>query len=271
MSGGTSLSLTVVGCSGSIPGPLSPASCYLLQARDDRGRLWAVVLDLGGGALGQLRRFVDPLDLDAVLLSHLHPDHCLDVTGLYVEHRHRPPRVAGDEPAGRPRIPVHAPDGAAERLGRAYGVEETADVTDVFDVAPLRDRLAIEVGPIRITPVAVRHPVPAFGFRAEVGEVVLAYTGDTDDCPALDDLMAGADLVLADCAFVDGRDEQDGVHLSGSRAGRAATRAGGVGTLLLTHLPPWNDPQVCREQAQETWTGPLELAAAGHTWTLPLT
>ena len=77
------MDLTIVGCTGSLPGPSSPASCYLLTVHDGQ-RDWRVLLDLGSGALGALQRHTDPLGLDAVVLSHLHPDHCLDLTGLKV-------------------------------------------------------------------------------------------------------------------------------------------------------------------------------------------
>lgn len=86
--------LTVVGCSGSYPGPDSPASCYLLEAEapDETGgtRTWRLLLDLGSGALGALQRYVDPLTVDAVLLSHLHADHCLDLSGYYVLRKYHP-------------------------------------------------------------------------------------------------------------------------------------------------------------------------------------
>ena len=90
--------LTVVGCSGSYPGPESAASCYLVEAEHD-GRTWRVLLDLGSGALGPLHRFTDPLALDAILLSHLHPDHYFDISGLFVMWRYHP-----DGP--RPRLPA---------------------------------------------------------------------------------------------------------------------------------------------------------------------
>ena len=77
------MKLPVVGCSGSYPGPDSPASCYLLE-QEHEGRTWRVLMDLGSGALGALQRYVDPLGIDAVLLSHLHADHCLDLCGFYV-------------------------------------------------------------------------------------------------------------------------------------------------------------------------------------------
>jgi ribonuclease BN (tRNA processing enzyme) len=72
--------------------------------------------------------------------------------------------------------------------------------------------------------------------------------------------------VLADAAFVDGRDVDEGIHLSGSRAAQAAVDAGGVGRLVLTHVPPWNDPEVCRAQAAAVWPGVVEMAAPGAVY-----
>jgi ribonuclease BN (tRNA processing enzyme) len=114
----------------------------------------------------------------------------------------------------------------------------------------------------------VEHPIEAYGFRVEAEGRTLAYTGDTDLCDALTPLMAGADLVLADSAFVDGRDEIRGIHLSGSRAAEAAVRAGGVQRLMLTHIPSWNDPDQCRAQAAAVWLGDVEVAKPGATYTV---
>ncbi|GGL28215.1 MBL fold metallo-hydrolase [Phycicoccus endophyticus] len=249
--------LTVVGCSGSFPGPDSPASCYLLEA-DHEGRPWRLVLDLGSGSLGPLQRHVDPADLDAVVLSHLHPDHCADLLGLYVLRRYRPqgPLAA--------KLPVHGPVGTAARLAVMYHGLEPGGMDGEYAFTPVADAEPFTVGPFRVTPYAVRHPVEAYGYRVEADGAVLAFTGDTDDCPNLDPLLTGADVALLDCAFVDGRDDATrGIHLSGSRAAAAAVRAGGVGRLVLTHLPAWNDPQTCRAQAAAVWPGEVELARGG--------
>jgi ribonuclease BN (tRNA processing enzyme) len=77
------MKLTVIGCAGSFAGPDSAASCYLLEA-DHEGRTWRVLLDLGSGSLGPLHRFIDPVSVDAVFLTHLHPDHYFDISGHYV-------------------------------------------------------------------------------------------------------------------------------------------------------------------------------------------
>ncbi len=107
-----SLQLTIVGCSGSYPGPDSPASCYLVQAEHE-GRTWNILMDLGNGALGALHRYVDPLDIDAVFLSHLHADHCIDMTSYYVLRKYHP---SGEQEP----LPVWGPRRTARRLARAY-------------------------------------------------------------------------------------------------------------------------------------------------------
>ena len=255
------MDVTIVGCSGSFAGPRSPASSYLLRAEHE-GRTWSIVLDLGSGALGALQRHLDPRAVDAYLLSHLHVDHCIDMCGLYVMMRYGP----GAD--GRGALPVWGPPGAGQHLAQAYGGGESEDVLGSFDFRGLRHRHPVTVGPFTVTPVRVNHPVEAYGFRVEAGGRVLAYTGDTDLCDGLDELLAGADLVLADSAFVDGRDSIPDIHLSGRRAAEAAVRAGGVRRLMLTHIPAWNDPEVCRGQAAAVWPGDVELAEADATYRL---
>lgn len=246
------MKVTVIGCSGSFAGPTSAASSYLVSV-DDGDRTWNVLFDLGSGALGPLQRHVELQALDAVFLSHLHPDHCADLCGLYVS-RHYAPTGAVDG-----KLPVWGPTGTASRVALMYHGLEDGGMDKVFEFGQLSDRVAISVGPITITPYAVNHPVEAFGFRVEADGVVLCYTGDTDTCANLAPLMADADLVLADSAFVDGRDEFRGIHLSGSRAAQAAVEAGGVKRLVLTHMPAWNDRDVCRAQAEPFWPG-VEVA-----------
>jgi ribonuclease BN (tRNA processing enzyme) len=245
--------LTIVGCSGSFAGPHSPASCYLVQAEHE-GRSWNLVLDLGNGALGALQRHMDPMAIDAVMLSHLHSDHCLDLCGLYVMQKYSP------DPASHGRIPVHGPRRTGERMARAHDVTSPDSMESELDFHELAQGEVLRIGPFSVTPQLVNHPGEAYGFRVEADGQVLAYTGDTDTCPALELLCHNADLVLSDSAFIDGRDVAQGIHLSGSRAAQAAIDAGGVQRLMLTHIPAWNDPAVCRAQAAAVWPGDVELA-----------
>ncbi|NNG39396.1 MBL fold metallo-hydrolase [Flexivirga sp. ID2601S] len=253
------MKVTVIGCSGSFAGPESPASCYLVQARHE-GRDWHLLLDFGNGALGVLQRFLDPAALDAIVISHLHPDHCADLSGLHVIYRYHP---QSDEPL---TVPVWGPPGTDLRAARAAGVtDEEAEDPDLlrpeFDFRDLVDGGSFEVGPFTVTAYRVNHPVTAFGLRVEADGAVLAYTGDTDSTPALTPLLANADVALMDSAFCEGRDDEVvGVHLTGRRAAEAAVAAGGVKRLMLTHIPPWNDPQCCHDQAAAVWPGEVELA-----------
>lgn len=253
--------LTVIGCAGSFPGPASPSSSYLVAEPDpvEQDRTWRILLDAGNGSLGVLQRHTDPLRLDAIFLSHLHADHCLDLTGLHVMAAYAPGRP------DRPPIPVFGPVGTRQRLEVASGVRP-GGLDAVFAVEELVAGTPVEVGPITVTPLPVNHPVPTFGLRVGAGGRVLAYTGDTDSCPGLTPLLAGADLALMECSFVDGRDAVRDLHLTGSRAAEAAVAAGGVGRLMLTHLPAWNDPELCRAQAGAVWPGEVELAEPEATY-----
>ncbi|WP_277628339.1 MBL fold metallo-hydrolase [Arsenicicoccus dermatophilus] len=252
--------MTVIGCSGSFPGPESPASSYLVQAEDADGRIWSVLLDLGNGALGVLQRHLPLGSVDAVLLSHLHPDHCLDMCGLYVTQKYRP---GGP---GTP-VPVWGPVGTGERLAQAYGGGEGSDLFAAFDFHDWVAGSPVTVGPFTITVAEVWHPVLAYAVRVEADGVVLVYSGDTDLCEGLVSLASGATLLLADSAFVEGRDATRGIHMTGRRCAQAAVQAG-VQRLMLTHLPAWNDPQVCRAQAAQVWPGEVELAQPEVTYSL---
>lgn len=253
--------VTVIGCAGSFAGPESAASSYLVQHVAD-GRTWNLLLDLGSGALGALQRHISPDDLDAVVLSHLHPDHCVDLCGLYVTRRYRPTGPLTE------RLTVHGPFGAAERVEMMYHGLEPGGMDPYFAFEVVADAVPFAVGPFTITPYAVNHPVEAYGYRVSASGALLAFTGDTDDCANLTPLLHDSDLALLDSAFVDGRDHVRGIHLTGSRAATAALRAGGVGRLVLTHIPAWNDPQVCRSQAAAVWPGVVELAVSGAVYEL---
>lgn len=264
--------VTVVGCSGSLPGPGSPASCYLVEAEGPHGaggtRTWRVLLDLGSGALGQLQNYVGLRQIDAVALSHLHADHCLDLCGMYVALKYHP--------AGPPdsRLPVYGPAGTAARMARAYDIDVDPGMGAELDVLEWRSGEPVQIGPLQLTPFQVVHPVEAYAIRVQgpsddlaAGTVVLAYSGDTDTCSGLTAAAEGADVLLAEAAYQEGRDEVRGVHLTGRRAAQVA-RAADVGLLVLTHLPPWNDTATTVAEARAVWDGQLEVARPGLQITL---
>jgi ribonuclease BN (tRNA processing enzyme) len=132
----------------------------------------------------------------------------------------------------------------------------------------------VQVGPMAITPYRVRHPAETWGFRVDgpsdlfPGQPrVLSYSGDTDTCPGLEKIAAGADLLLIEAAFEEGRDAVTGVHLTGKRAGEAAT-AGQAKRVVVTHLPPWNDPAITLGDLRAAYSGPVYLARSRASYVI---
>lgn len=248
--------LTVVGCSGSFPGPDSAASCYLVEAPYE-GRLFRLVLDLGNGSLGPLQTHLALEDVDAVALSHLHADHCLDLCGFYVVRKYRP---AGPLPA----LPVYAPAGAADRMSRAYDIKDAGGMNAEFDFRTYPGG-PFAVGPFEITASQVDHPVAAYGLRIAVDGRTLTYTGDTGPCRSVVDLAKGADVLLAEASFLERGDNPAGVHLTGRQAAELATEAG-ARRLVLTHVPPWHERNQVLAEARPHFESELSLAVPGATY-----
>jgi ribonuclease BN (tRNA processing enzyme) len=151
-----SMRLTVIGCAGSFPGPASPASCYLVEADGFR-----LLIDLGNGALGVLQRHAGLFEIDAICLSHLHGDHCLDMASYWVARTYAP-----DGP--KPRIGVYGPAGTAERLAGAQGRGIAREMPPAFSFATLTPGTS-RIGPFDVTVDHVNHPVETFAFRIEQG------------------------------------------------------------------------------------------------------
>jgi ribonuclease BN (tRNA processing enzyme) len=260
--------LTVVGCSGSVSGPDSPASSYLIRA-PHQGGSFALVLDLGPGAFGALSRYLDPREVDAFGLSHLHPDHCLDLCSYYVAARYSPS-------APWPGQQLYGPAGTAQRMVRAYEVDPTdsgqhgagASIAEHFDYRVWQP--SQRIGPFNVRTARVDHPVEAYAIRVDEVDGThgsLVYSGDTGPCTALVELAQGADLLLAEAAFMADSANEPGLHHSGRDAAEAAQRAG-VAALVLTHIPPWNDRDQVRAEAVPYFSGPVALATAGASWSV---
>ena len=266
------MKLTVIGCSGSFPGPDSPASSYLVQADDEAGRTWNVLLDLGSGAFGPLQRVLSPFALDAVALTHLHPDHFIDMCGLYVFRKYHPEQ--GYALTGNlPPLQVLGPAATADRVAQACDIAADEDISAIFAVSELRHHNAYRVGPLTITPFRVQHPIEAYALRVtgpgqQPGtEVTLTFSGDTDSCPGLVKAARNADALLVEASFVEGRDTVRGVHLTGQRAGQVATEAAAK-RVLLTHIPSWTPHDVVLAEARGSYAGPLENVQQGAVYDL---
>jgi ribonuclease BN (tRNA processing enzyme) len=250
------MKLTVVGCSGSFPSADSACSSYLVEADGFR-----LLLDMGNGALGELQRHCGLYDLDAVMLSHLHADHCIDMCGYFVARYYRHDGGRADA------LPVYGPEGTEQRLTAAYDdVPSEKSMSEVFDFRTLKPG-TFEVGPFTVHAERVCHPVEAYGFRIEHGGRSLTYSGDTGPCEPLRSLAEDVDLFLCEASFTHGKEDVPDLHLNGREAGEHAQRAG-VGRLVLTHIPPWTDSQVNLMDARKVFDGPVELARSGAVYEL---
>lgn len=268
----SNFSLTTVGISGSYPGPGSSASCYVVTARDG-DTTTNIVLDLGSGSLGPLQKVLAHTQIDAVFLSHLHPDHCLDVTGLYVMRTYDPEFFFDDEPL--PKLPIYGPAGTEARLEAAHFTpaglagEDTSEDTDeeadgdlrsAFDFIDLTPGSRHTIGPLTVESHLVEHPVETYALRIEHADGgVMTYSGDSDACDGLVNAARGADLFVCEAAFEEGRDTVRGIHLTGKRAGATASAAGAK-RLMLTHIPAWTSTDTVRTEATESFGRVPEVA-----------
>jgi ribonuclease BN (tRNA processing enzyme) len=252
--------LTVLGCSGSAPGPRAATSGYLLEADG-----FQLGIELGHGTLAELRAVRDPFELDALLFSHLHPDHCADFSALTVMRRYHP------NPSRDPRthrLSVYAPREAPDRFVAAYSPDAaeraTEDLSDVYEFHPLTEG-TVHIGPFEVAAVTAVHPCEAYSFRIVHGGRSLVYTGDTGVSPLLDRLAKGADVLLAEASWTHAADRPTDLHLSGVEAGRLAQTAG-VGRLLVTHVLPWSDSAAVHAEAAAEFAGPTDLVTPHATY-----
>jgi ribonuclease BN (tRNA processing enzyme) len=226
--------LTVIGCSGSAPGPHSACSCYLVEHDG-----FALLLDIGNGASGPLQRHAAPGDIDAVIISHAHSDHYVDLGQLqYLRNVAQAPPLRVIAPANLPELLLMThPKSWALTLAQSGKVE---------------------LGPLPVTLARVAHGQMEC-WASRVGDA-LCYTADTDPCPALDELADGCGVLLAEASGLDGDDLPR--HLTAGDAGRLAARSG-TRLLVLTHLRPWQDHVRLLAEAAAYAPCPVILAQPG--------
>jgi ribonuclease BN (tRNA processing enzyme) len=245
--------LTVLGCSGSTPGPDSPASGYLIEADEYR-----LVLDLGHGAFGALQRYVQPADVDAIIVSHLHADHCIDLTAYVVSLRFggEGHRAHGPEA----RIPLVGPAGTRDRIEAAY--DPFARKLGLQELFGFSTPASAELGPFALSFARVNHPIATSAVRITYGDRTFVYSADTGESPELVSLAHGADVFLCEATFGPDDEYVPDLHLTARQAGEHADKAG-VDRLVITHVPPWTSREVQANEAAETFHGAVEIATPG--------
>lgn len=235
------MTLTVLGRCGSYPGPGEACSGYLLQA--DGTTVW---IDAGSGTLANLQRHVGLREIDALVLSHEHPDHWTDLTGFYVACRYY---------LRRDHVPVFAPASLREL---AYYRDEPIDWRVVADGE------SATVGSMTLAFSRTDHPPETLAVRVDGGGRSFAYSADTGPGWSFDRFGDGIDLALCEATFLR---EHEGKthHLSARQAGEMARKAG-VSRLVLTHLQPGTDPERSKAEGTEAFGADVDVAVENERY-----
>lgn len=242
--------LTVLGSAGTYPVRGRPGSGYLIEHRETR--IWC---DAGPGTLTELP--VPVSELDAVFVSHRHPDHCLDV--VIASH------VLAYGPDPRFGVPLYGPLSALEAI---VGFVDGGRIDEVFDVTPLEDGDRVTIGSLILSVAVTDHSVDTLASRWETDHRSLCYSADTGPAGDWMRLAKDVDLFLCEATY----QGEPGVaeyphHLTASEAGSIA-RAAGAKQLMLTHIPPHLDPARSVMEAEATFDRPVGLAVPGVSTTL---
>jgi ribonuclease BN (tRNA processing enzyme) len=244
------LHLTVLGCYGPYPPAGGACSGYLLQSGET-----TVLLDCGNGVLSRLQQHLPFWKLDAVILSHLHADHCADLFvmryGLEIAYK----RGLRSEP-----LPVYTPAEPAAEF-------ERLPYKNAYEVIKITEDDKLNLGPFRISFSFGVHAVPSLGIRVETAEAALVYSGDTEYHSGLEELARGAKLFLCEANYLEA-DLKDGLrnHLSAGQAAQVAAAAG-VEELVLTHHHPESDPALVFAEAAKHFPS-AGLAVEAKTYDL---
>ena len=240
--------LTTLGGCGAWPGARQACSGYLLEQD-----AFQLLVDPGYATLPRLDEHLDAAEVDAVLVSHEHPDHCADVNPLLRA------RALRDEPA--PPLPLYALPGALDAvLALDHGM--LAERRHSYDVHAFADGDVLRIGPFTIGVRLLPHSVPNAGFRIAASDRVLTYTGDCGPDAGVVELARNADVLLAEATYVGDAGESGGMLSSARDAAREATEAEAA-RLVLTHLWPRTAPDDAMRAARELYAGPIDVARPG--------
>ena len=250
--------LTVLGRSPASPNPGEACAGYLVEGGGSR-----VLVDIGPGVVSHLVGRHHPDDLDAVVVSHLHADHMLDLVTLRYVYPWRARPV-------EQRLRVVLPPGSADQmLDLARGVGNARHFEDSFRLSEHDGAATLSFSELSLQPIATQHYIPCWGFRIEGDGRRLGYTADTAPCEGLSDLADAADLLLSEATLrsldEDAAPPEPRGHLLPAEAGDAA-RDGGSRRLMLTHLPVNGDGSWARDQAAEAYGAAVDLAEPGRTY-----
>jgi ribonuclease BN (tRNA processing enzyme) len=262
------MKLTVLGKSPSWQDAGGACSGYLLEEAGT-----AIVIDCGNGVFGKLREHIDYVDVDAVVISHLHADHFLDLVpfayALTYAPRQQPVPVDRWPGTDSPACPdLHVPPGAQDTFRRVVGAWGNEDlIENAFELREYDPSDELEIGPVRIRFQPVPHFTETFamGISSQNGSGRIVYGADCSPTAALTAFAKDADLILVEGTLP--RPERTGVrgHLTPGEAGEHA-RAAGAKQLLLVHISDELDAEWAKREAEEAFGGPVTVASDGAVY-----
>jgi ribonuclease BN (tRNA processing enzyme) len=233
----------VVGSSGTFPAPGRPASGYVVEQGGTR--VWC---DAGPGTFMSLP--VESDLIDAVVISHQHPDHCSDLMAAFHAWTYRP--------APRDPVPLYAPQSVWDRLTGFIEQEPSC-----FDFVPVGTRDQARIGDLTVSFVEMDHSVPTVGSLWDGNGRTLFYTGDTGPAGDWPELASEVDVLLSEASYQEATKNTDYPHhLSAAEAGEIARQVG-ARQLVLTHIPPYLEPSVSVAEAETVYDRPVRLAVPG--------
>jgi ribonuclease BN (tRNA processing enzyme) len=219
-----------------------------------RGAGAAIVLDLGQGAFPALASATDPYALAAVAISHLHPDHFVDLVPL----RHF--LLRAEAPPGS-RARVMAPVGLDARLDGLYG--QPGFTAAAFDLEAPPTGIPVAAGPFRVEARRVRHAGESVGYRVSLADGPgIVYSGDIAVAEDLSPLLRPGDVLLSEASYGIGPVPDGMPHLDGPMVGRLAASAG-AGQVVITHLRMGSDGDATVQAVRREFIGPVTLARPG--------
>ena len=236
----------IVGSSGTFPAPGRPAAGFIVEQGSTR--VWS---DAGPGTFMSLP--IDPDVIDAVVISHQHPDHCADLLAAFHAWTWRPePRLG---------VPLYAPQSVWDKLCGFIDREP-----ECFSFSPVVDGDSVDIGPLAVSFVEMNHPVPTVGSRWRANNRTLFYTADTGPAGTWRGAAQGVDVLLSESSLLGSTEDKEfDQHLTAGEAG-AIAREVNADTLVLTHIPPYLDETEAVAQAETTFGKPVRLAVPGTSF-----
>lgn len=238
------MELILLGTSAAHPTVERASSGYLISKGDTK-----VLVDMGSGVVRNLMRWTDPRKLSAIVISHLHQDHFIDIYPLYYY-------LAFHESENLP-LDVYAPEGAREFVLRILPSRSEVGFDAVYRFKTLSDREVFKVGDLELQSIAVKHNMEAYGLRVTSEAQTISYTADTDYTEVLYEIAANSDVFISEATKQE--DYKDVLHLTAAQAGMIASKAGAK-KLILTHIWPDFDPSKSKQMAEDNYDGPVIIA-----------